>query len=68
MVTGLVIWPWVCLYGHWIGYMVTGWLYGHWFGYMVTGLGIWSLVFVIWTLIWLYGHWFCYMVIGFVVC
>jgi len=39
MVTGLVIWVLVSLYGHWFDYVVIGfgiwslvWLYGLWFG------------------------------------
>jgi len=52
MVTGLVIWLLVRLYGYW-------------FGYVVTGLVMRVRVLVIWLFVWLYGYRFGYMVIGF---
>jgi len=53
MVTGMVMWLLVRLYGYWFGYMVIGvvidFLYGYWFGYwfvykvtlLVIGSVIW---------------------------
>jgi len=57
MVTGLVIWSLVLLYGHRFCYMAIGLVI-----VLVIGLVIWLLVRLMY---WLYGHWIVYMGNGF---
>ena len=61
MVTGLVLWLLIWLYGYWFVYMVPVsviwllvWLYGYWFGYTVARFDIFY---------W-FGYCYGYMVTG----